>query len=134
MRRGISTTLLVFLSLLFILPPSVEGITCRRTGAFGQQVVHESPATDKCYPLTWNTTTTRRGAKIIKKSIDYNSVCHNHPEGSIDYRNCRNQAKRFFRDNCYDLKEKYKKTKRPYNEQYQLDMDCFCEAKHLFRP
>lgn len=133
MCRGISTGLL-FLFLLFLLPSSVESITCRRTGAFGQAVVHESPATDKCYQLTWNTTTTRREAKVIKKSIDFNSVCHNYPEGSIDYRNCRNQAKRFFRDNCYDLEEKHKKTKRPYNEQYRIDMDYFCEAKHLFRP
>ncbi len=134
MQRHSFGVLLLFLAALAVFPPAAESITCKRTGAFGQRVVDESPASDKCYRLSWNTTTTRRGSTVIKKRIDYDSVCHNYPEGSIAYRNCGHQAQEFFRDNCSDLKEKYKKTKRPYNEKYRLDMDSFCEAGNLFRP
>jgi hypothetical protein len=125
---------LLFLVSLAVLPPAAEGVTCKRTGAFGQQIVYDSPASDRCYRLSWNFTETKRGSKVIKRRIDYDSVCHNYPEGSIDHRNCRHQAQHFFRDNCSDLKEKYKKTKRPYNEKYRLDLDCFCEAGCLYRP
>lgn len=133
-RRVILTAFLLCLPLLVVKPFSAESITCRRSGVFGQAVVDESPGGDKCYRLSWNTKTTTRGGRTVKKEIDFGSVCSNYFEGSIAYRNCRRQAQEFFRDNCKDLREKYKKTKRPYNERYKLDMDCFCGAGHLFRP
>jgi hypothetical protein len=129
-----ATLFCLSLSFLLMMPASASGITCRRTGAFGQTIIYESPTSVKCYSLNWNTQTTIREGTVTKKNIDYDSVCYNYPAGSIDYRNCRNQAKRFFGDNCSDLKEKYRVTKSPYNEAYKLDLDCFCEAEFRFRP
>lgn len=134
MCRIIVAALFFCLPFLFVLPFSAESITCKRTGVFGQVVIDESPAADECYPLTWQTKSTTRGGKVVRKEIEFDSVCSNYFEGSIPYRNCRRQAVEFFQDNCKDLKEKYKKTKSPYNEQFRLDMECFCGAGRLFRP
>lgn len=43
-------------------------------------------------------------------------------------------GERVFPDNCDDLKEKGKTKKRPFNQQFKVEMDSYCEAGNLFRP
>jgi len=80
--------------------------------------------------MKWKTRTTSEGGKVVRKEILTDSVCYNYPEGSIDYRNCRSQAKEHFDDKCYELTKKYRTTKAPYHMEFKLDMDCFCRAEN----
>lgn len=81
------------------------------------------------------TKTTRSGGEVyVKKRIVNESVCFNYPEGSIEYRGCRKQARELFREKCDFYKEKYRSTKSPYNEDYKVEKDMFCTAGSTFQP
>lgn len=64
--------------------------------------------TETVYRVKWK----EREGKII-----YSSVCYNYKKGSVDFRGCRKQAQRFFKQQC---------TKRGENK--------FCEAARKFKP
>lgn len=92
---------------------------------------------DPVYQLRWKeqTKTTRSdGETHIKKRILNDSVCYNYREGSIEYRGCRKQARKHFRDRCKFFKEKYRSTKKPYDEEYKVKRDMFCLAGSNFQP
>lgn len=79
----------------------------------------------KTYSVRWQE---RNGA------IVHDSVCYNYPEGSIEYRGCRAQAKRYFTLQCRALTEKYEKTRAPYNRTYSADRQKFCYSADAFFP
>lgn len=82
-------------------------------------------ATQKSYSVRWK----ERSGEIV-----HDSVCYNYPEGSIEYRGCRVQAKRYFTQQCRSLTEKYEKTRAPYNRTYAPDRKKFCYSADAFFP
>lgn len=127
-----STVIFIFFFSSIILFSSVfaEAGTCVKYGSSGQKIYYACPDDeDRQYPAKWKVQTTREGNKVVKKEIDINSVCYNYPVGSIEYRRCRRQAKAYFKERCRELQQRYRTTKRPYNEEFEIDMKSFCYAE-----
>lgn len=66
--------------------------------------------------------------------ILFDSVCYTYADGSIPYRRCRAQAKKYFTQQCRLLSEKYRETRAPYNQQYKKKRDKFCHAADRYFP
>jgi hypothetical protein len=111
--------------------PFSEAKDCIKYGSNGQKIHYLCPKpAEPSYHLQWKTRTTSEGSKVVRKEILTDSVCYNYPEGSIDYRNCRSQAKEHFGEKCYELTQKFRTTRAPYHEEFRLDKDCFCRAEN----
>ena len=105
--------------------------TCKKYGPGGKVVYYNCSQNtpDKIYTPQWKTETTQQNGKVVRKKILIDSVCYNYPAGSIDYRECRQQADTYFAEKCADLEHRYKTTKSPYNQEYRIDMESFCRAQ-----
>lgn len=93
---------------------------------------YNCPEPEKKHRVTWKTTTTRRNSDgvILKKRIEPDTICYNYPEGSFDYRDCKREAQKLFRDKCKEMRDKVSKhTNSPSYEQYKLDKEMYCLAQ-----
>jgi len=125
-----ATRLFLFLSLIvLIIAPIVEAKTCKKYGPNGQVIIYSCSEPEVVYRPQWKTRITREGSRVVRTEIVADSVCYNYPEGSIEYRRCRRQAKDYFKKKCKELKRRYRTTKRPYNQEVKIDMDSFCRAE-----
>lgn len=136
--KGVRKLVWVFLSLslIFSIPTASQSSSWQKSN---QKTIrhYKFKKSDPVYQLRWKEqtkTTTSGGETYVKKKNLNGSVCYNYPEGSIEYRGCRHQARKHFRDKCDFYKEKYQSTKRPYNEEYKLNRDMFCLAGSNFQP
>lgn len=77
------------------------------------------------HPIKWK----EKNSQII-----HSSVCYNHNYGSIEYRQCRVDAKRYFIEKCKYYREKYDKTKHEYVGDIEKQMDKFCYSASQFAP
>ena len=124
------------LSLIFLIPTISQSSNWQYSK---QKTIrhYKLKKSDPVYHLRWKeqTKTMTSGSEVyIKKRILNDSVCYNYPEGSIEYRGCRRQARKHFREKCDFYKDKYRSTKKPYNEDYKVNRDMFCSAGSSFQP
>lgn len=83
----------------------------------------------------------RENVKPVKVSwkqkdhqILHDSVCFNYPEGHIEYRHCRQQARIVFKERCNKFTDLYKRTRYPYNLDYQNRMEMYCTSTATYWP
>jgi len=131
MKLSAAVRLFVFVLIPLVSTSIAEAKTCTRYGPNGQVIHYLCPKpAPKKFSLQWKTRTTSKGSEVVRKEILTDSVCYNYPEGSIDYRDCRGQAKEHFADRCDELTHKYRSTKAPYHLEFKLDMESFCRAEN----
>lgn len=68
--------------------------------------------------------------------IDSASVCYNQRAGSIEYRNCRNGAKKLFKNKCRSVSKMYDDASLIYRKEAKLGKwkKIYCNAASSFRP
>lgn len=87
--------------------------------------------------INWRekTITTTSGADVrVRKEILHETVCFDYEPGDIIYRNCRQEAKELFEQQCDAYDKKYRETKKPYDKEYQVERDKFCRSATSFSP
>ena len=65
--------------------------------------------------------------------IIHDSVCFNHPHGSIVYRRCKANAKTHFQEKCAEYREKFKSLPYPKRLEYRGLKDKFCYAARNYK-
>lgn len=68
--------------------------------------------------------------------IDSGSVCYDQRKGSIEYRNCRNGAKKLFKKECKNVSKIYENASLIYRKEAKLGKwkKLYCNAASSFRP
>jgi hypothetical protein len=79
---------------------------------------HERPR-----PISWD----EQGNRIL-----FDTVCQNHPYGSIDFRVCRSQAHGLFRERCKLYRERTRAS-RPRDAD-RAAAEKYCHAANAFTP
>ncbi|WP_335342614.1 hypothetical protein, partial [Sedimenticola hydrogenitrophicus] len=85
------------------------------------------PAHSESYrqPIKW---------KEKNNEIIHSSVCFNHRRGSVEYRQCRVDAKRYFNAQCNLYREKYDNSTSGYETEVKRLRDKFCYSANQFAP
>ena len=65
--------------------------------------------------------------------IIHSTVCFNHEYGSIEYRNCRVEAKKHFKKKCTELSERANGAHHPQRAQYEKQKSKYCYSARNYR-
>lgn len=69
--------------------------------------------------------------QVRSNRIDYGSVCGNHRQGSIEYRECRKAAKQWYRAECRRWEKRRENDGKDWSRQMQ---ERYCSAANGFSP
>lgn len=70
--------------------------------------------------------------RVRNGEIAIDTVCDNYGYGTIDYRGCRAQAKRYFEKQCQRYKDKESQTSGSLSKRYHRKRQRFCHAATQF--
>ncbi|MCM2319543.1 MAG: hypothetical protein NDI93_09445 [Pseudomonas sp.] len=97
-------------------PARTHTVTIERTGQWVER------GDGKSYLATWD---------VRNNRIDYGSVCGNHRQGSIEYRECRKAAKQWYRTECRRWEKRRENDGQDSSQRMQ---ERYCSAANGFSP
>ena len=112
----------VFAIVLFCFASICYAKACYKYDHLGRKITYACKEPEERMRVQWDTETTRRGAEVVSKKIK--NVCNNYRMGSIEYRNCLDDAQKIFSDKCHNLR---------FGNGNKIDMDMYCDAERMVK-